>query len=50
MHTHSNLVFMDLQLLPQHYKPVSFKTLRQPYDTPTFKTNALCLVSEVQRV
>ena len=29
----------------QHYKPVSFQTLRYPYDIPIFKTNALRLVS-----
>ena len=38
-----------LQLLPQHYESVFFNTLH-PYDTPTFKTKALRLVSNVQQV
>ena len=29
----------------QHYEPVSFQILCRAYDTPTFKTNALCFVS-----
>ena len=34
----------------QHYKPVSFEMLRHSYDTPTFKTKALCLVSNEGRL
>ena len=29
----------------QQYEPASVQTLRRQYDTPTFKTNALRLVS-----
>ena len=29
----------------QHYESASFRMLRHQYDTPTFKTNALCLDS-----
>ena len=29
----------------QHYKPVFYLILRHPYDTPTFKSNALRLIS-----
>ena len=27
----------------QHYESASFQVLRHQYDTPTFKTNVLCL-------
>ena len=42
-----------LQLLLQHYEPVFFYVnalICDPYDTPTFKTKLLCLVSNVQRL
>ena len=29
----------------QRYEPASIQTLRHQYDTPTFKTNALRIVS-----
>ena len=32
------------------YKPVFFEMLHHPYNTPTFKTKALYLVSNVERV
>ena len=38
----------ELKFLLQHYKPVFFNKLRNPHGTPTFKTKALCLVSNVQ--
>ena len=34
----------------QHYEPASFQMLRHPYDTPTFKTNVLRLVSNKGRL
>ena len=34
----------------QHYEPASSRILRHQYDTPTFKTNALCLVSNEGRL
>ena len=34
----------------QNYEPVSFEMLRHPYDTPTFKTNTLRLVSNEGRL
>ena len=39
-----------LQLLRQHYEPVFFETLCNLFDTPTFKTKALRLVSNAQPV
>ena len=39
-----------LQLLPQHYEPVFFSTVRYPYDTSTLKTKALHLSSEEEQV
>ena len=38
------------QLLMQQYKPASIQMLRHQYDTPTFKTNALRLVSNEGRL
>ena len=34
----------------QQYEPASIQTLRHQYDTPTFKTNALHLVSNEGRL
>ena len=34
----------------QQYEPASIQTLRHHYDTPTFKTNALRLVSNEGRL
>ena len=34
----------------QQYEPASIQTLRQKYNTPTFKTNALHLVSNEGRL
>ena len=34
----------------QHYEAASFQVLRHQYDTPTFKTNALRLDSNEERL
>ena len=34
----------------QQHEPASIQTLRHPYNTPTFKTNALGLVSNEGRL
>ena len=40
----------SIKLLLQHCRPVFFYKLRNPHSTPTYKTNALRLVSNVQLV
>ena len=37
-------------LISQHYEPVLFQMPHHPYGTFTFKTKALRLVSDVQRI
>ena len=43
-----NLVINFTKFLLQHNRPVFFYKLCNPHSTPTFKTEALCLGSNVQ--
>ena len=48
--TASGLIVSKGPRFSQKHRPVKFSGYVLAYDTPTFKTKSLCLVSDIQRI